>query len=133
MSGEVKIESPIQVINSEMFHPTVARDFESWPTLKALLNNSHKTQENITVRHNGHLNQCDQACMQGYELCVMHGFWPRTWLPGLYQLNSKLWLTFLSRIDPIKPYFEADNAFRYVAKFEKEWIEYDVKLVPAFS
>jgi hypothetical protein len=65
--------------------------------------------------------------MQGYELCVMHGYWPRTWLNELYQLNSKLWLTFLARVYK-RPYFNSNNAFAYVRQFEQEWIEYDIKM-----
>lgn len=57
---------------------------------------------------------------------MFHGFWPRTWLPELYQLNSKLWLTFLSRLDP--GYFEPSKAFKFVKRLEPVWVNYDVKL-----
>lgn len=55
-SGAFKLTNcPVQIINSEMFHPSI-REFKSWEVLKAFLNNSHPDQENITVRRNGHLN-----------------------------------------------------------------------------
>jgi hypothetical protein len=40
----------------------------------------------------------------------------------LYQLNSKLWLTFLARIEPEEQYCDAQNAFKFVKSLEKEWI-----------
>jgi pimeloyl-ACP methyl ester carboxylesterase len=39
--GQLTVKCPVQVINSELFHPSVQRDFDSWDTLKAFLNNSH--------------------------------------------------------------------------------------------
>lgn len=43
---------------------------------------------------------------------VAYGRVPKTWLPKLYQLNSKLWLTFLARIETNtkEPYFNPQLA-----------------------
>ncbi len=56
----------------------------------------------------------------------MHGYWPRTWMNELYQLNSKMQLSFLARLD--STYFNAEKAQSYVQRLESEWINYDVKL-----
>jgi len=57
----------------------------------------------------------------------MHGFIPRLWAPKLYQLNSKLWLRFFSRVNKGEQYFDAERPHRYVSGLEEEWIVYDMK------
>ena len=40
-SGELKVGCPLQIINSEMFHPNVKLNgFDSWGTVKAVCKNS---------------------------------------------------------------------------------------------
>ena len=69
--------------------------------VKTALN--HATQkgkiENIIVLKNGHLNQTDFAAFMAFELGLMMFGWPKTWFPELYLLNSKLALSFISRLD----------------------------------
>lgn len=54
---------------------------------------------------------------------------PHLWSSKLYQLNSKLWLTFLARIDSKKKNFNPEKAVRYVKDLEKEWIQYDTTFI----
>ena len=55
-SGEIAVpECPVQIISSEMFHPSI-REYDSWETLRTFLKNSHKDRESIKVLRNGHLN-----------------------------------------------------------------------------
>jgi len=75
LSGELKVNVPIQVINSEFFHPEI-RAFDSWATLKSLLNNSHKTQENLIVLRNSHLHQTDFMAHSAYDTCIAYGQLP---------------------------------------------------------
>jgi len=119
--GKITLSCPVQVINSEYFHPTIpTRVFDSWETLKQILKHSlmHQSnplaQENLIVNKNGHMNQVDQAAFQTWDLSVIHGRRPITWAPRLYQLNSRLWLSFLGRLDQKQngqEYFDPQKAF----------------------
>jgi len=42
----------------------------------------------------------------------------------LFQLNSKLWLTFLARLQ--HGYHDPSKAMAYVKAYEKDWLKYDV-------
>lgn len=59
----------------------------------------------------------------------MHKIWPKAWLPELYQLNSKLWLSFLAKVETSpQPYFDPTRANAYVRRLEADWINWDIKL-----
>ena len=73
LSGDLRItQCPIQVINSEKFHPAI-NIFESWQTLKVMLSNSHRLQENLIVLRNEHLHQTDYAAHNAYDTPVAYG------------------------------------------------------------
>jgi len=66
--------------------------------------------------------------LTGYDICVTNGIWPRTWFVEPYLLHSKLFLSFLDRLEGSSAkYFDATEAAGYVKRCEKEWIKYDTK------
>ena len=81
-SGKFSLKCPMQIVNSEDFHPAVYRDskqlFDSWATI---LNSfkKHKDMrrtENVVVLKNTHNNQVDQSVLNAWEMCVIEGVYP---------------------------------------------------------
>ena len=65
-----------------------------------------------------------------YDLYLMHKMLPKYWAARLYQLNSKLMLSFLSRIEENGQFFNANDAKTFVEAHEFEWINYDIQYQP---
>ena len=58
-SGELKVRCPLQIVNTEMFHPNVKLNgFDSWGATKAVCNNTlaKGSVENVTILKTGHVN-----------------------------------------------------------------------------
>lgn len=59
--GKLIVKCPVQIISSEHFHPHNVKFFDSWGTLKAILNHATKQshQENVVINKIGHHIQVD--------------------------------------------------------------------------
>jgi len=127
------VKCPVQIVQSELFHPDMPLEHypDSWETVKQTM--AHATnqaqRENIVVNKIAHQNQVDQTVLIGWDICIIYGDWPKTYLAEVYLLHSKLWLTFMDKLDDKKQgdaYFDPTEAKEYVRRLSQKWLSYDI-------
>ena len=122
--GKVKFRCPVQILNTEHFHGTIPKSqFDSWASVKKSLKDGKypEQQENIIVNRIGHLVQTDFALVAAWELCALHGIFPKAFVSEAYRLQIALMLTFLARLDG-HSYFDGKTQMEHVSAMEKEWL-----------
>ena len=85
-----------------------------------------------------HHYQTDFTIVAAWQMCVLHGEAPRSYLSDVYQLHSALALSFLHKLDAKDEgvrnrYFDPDFATNIVKSLEKEFIQYDCKSLENFQ
>ena len=120
------------MIHSEWFTHYANTEYKQWDTVMAVLNGAKESgrQENIIMKEQRHLDQCDAGCVVNWEKQVfMQRRWPRSYLPELYMLNAQLLLSFLSKLDTDRGnamYVDVSKVNTRIAKYE-HWLQYDQK------
>ena len=102
LAGQYQVKCPVLTINSEYFTHYSNMQFKQWDCVMAVMNGAKDSgrQENIIIKEQRHLDQCDAGTVCSWEKQVfMQKRWPRGYLPDLYILNSQLLLSFLSKLD----------------------------------
>ena len=85
------------------------------------------------MKNIGHAVQTDFAVASPWDLCLLAGAIPKSFLAEAYQLHISLMLNFLDKIDSLradqKPvYFNAKNEKARVSKMTSNWLIYDRKV-----
>lgn len=71
-SGQLKIRCPIQILNTEYFHNCIPKeDFDSWGSVKAVMDYAEKEKENIILNKVGHASQIDLNVTDPWTSCMV--------------------------------------------------------------
>lgn len=127
------LAQPFIAISSESFHPICEKWFESLATLKRLIEHCCRDPriEHVVVKNTGHLNQVDMSAVTPLEVAVMTKTRPQLTTIETYLLMSKLWLSFLRRLNLNDPSLDWGSVNGTIDRMRDQWLIYDVKYEPS--
>eukprot|EP00347_Sterkiella_histriomuscorum_P022751 403337292 len=126
LAGEFQLNVPFFTVSTEEFHPVCK--YDSWTCLENLFAHSkNNVKENVIYRKCGHLNQCDMAALIPLELYILAKWLPRVDSNQIYQGQSKVVLSFLSKAGFNNNTYNHANIEKMIQNIERQWIKYDIK------
>ena len=123
-----QLQMPFVAISTEEFHPFCENWFESFRTIRSLLDNAQDPrQEHIIVKKTGHIHQVDFSVVSPLELFCITRSRPQLTTVQTYLLMSKLWLSFTERSGLSDPTLKFEDVGQALSGMHDEWLHYDQK------